>query len=179
MTKSQIREQLRQRRASLNDEYRSLANQQLIQNITSSALWQQAQTVAIYLAFGDEADISSLLTTDKSIFLPSIKSNDMQFQLYDERINFETLSYGLKQPRYLDDLPAADIDLILMPLVGFDMSGNRLGMGGGYYDRYFAKVKTGIRAGVAYHCQQVEQLPCDPWDVRIQHIFTEQQYIKI
>lgn len=174
MIKSQLRQHLRQRRASLFGDARTLANQQLVQNITASSLWRHSQSVAIYLAMGDEADISSLLTVDKAIYLPSIKGNDMQFQLWDEHTAFETLSFGLKQPQFNEQLSPAKIDLYLMPLVGFDSNGNRLGMGGGYYDRYFSKHSSGIKAGVAYQCQHVEQLPTDPWDVTIQHIFTEQ-----
>lgn len=174
MSKSTIRDQLRLRRSGLSEAHRHQANLQIVEHIRNSEFWQQAKAVAIYLAFGDEADISALLESTQAIYLPSIKGKDMQFQLFTEGTQFETLGYGLKQPCFIDDLPQDSLDLYLMPLVGFDLNGTRLGMGGGYYDRYFATHHKGIRAGVAYQCQQVEQLPSDPWDVKIQHIFTEQ-----
>ena len=103
----------------------------------------------------------------------------MQFQLFTEEMQFEKLNYGLKQPHFIDGLLNPDIDLYLMPLLAFDLKGNRLGMGGGYYDRYLANIQTGIRAGVAFNCQQVEQLPTEHWDVKLHTIFTEQGQLNI
>ncbi|MCB1583705.1 MAG: 5-formyltetrahydrofolate cyclo-ligase [Xanthomonadales bacterium] len=174
MNKTKIRQQLRLHRANINNNNRHQFNQNIIQHIYDSTIWQQAKSVAIYLPFGGEADISILSKADKMIYLPAIKGENMQFQIWNNQITFETLNYGLKQPTFVDGLNQDPIDLYLMPLVGFDSKGNRLGMGGGFYDRYFAESHKGVKAGVAYQCQQVEQLPSDPWDVKIQHIFTEQ-----
>ncbi len=179
MNKSDLRSEMHLIRSQISKTEQSELNQQLYHQITQSKLWQDAQSVAIYLAFNNEADVSSLLNTDKLIYLPSIKGNQMQFHLHTQQTVFETLSYGLKQPQYDPLLAPAKIDLYLMPLLAFDPAGNRLGMGGGFYDRYFAQQHNGERAGIAFSCQLVEQLPTDPWDVKLQHIFTEQKHIKL
>jgi 5-formyltetrahydrofolate cyclo-ligase len=178
--KTELRADLRQRRASIRDDERSTLNQRITQRILQSELWQNATDVALYLAFNREADITGLLEQagDKNLYLPAISGDDMQFQVVTEQMRFETLSYGLQQPKFIPDTPRPRIELYLMPLLGFDASGNRLGMGGGYYDRYFASDHQGIRAGVAFACQQVRQLPSDPWDVKLQHIFTDQEHLK-
>jgi 5-formyltetrahydrofolate cyclo-ligase len=179
MDKPALRAQMHTLRANLSKSYQQSANQALVNTILQAECWQQSDAVAIYLAFKQEADITELLTANKDIYLPSIKNQTMQFQLYTKEMQFEKLNYGLKQPHFIDGLPNPDMDLYLMPLLAFDLKGNRLGMGGGYYDRYFANIQTGIRAGVAYNCQQVDQLPTEQWDVRLHTIFTEQGQLNL
>ena len=71
--------------------------------------------------------------------------------------------------------------LLLMPLVGFDAQGNRLGMGGGFYDRTLANINAlknrPTLVGVAHDCQQVDELPVEPWDVPLDLIVTPTQII--
>ena len=91
--------------------------------------------------------------------------------------------FGIKEP--IDGSPssAQTLDLILIPLVGFDQRGNRLGMGGGFYDRTLAfKLKTPQRPnliGLAHECQRVEHLETDPWDIPMTGILTSHKSIKI
>ncbi|TDR16836.1 5-formyltetrahydrofolate cyclo-ligase [Marinicella litoralis] len=177
MNKIELRSEFLQSRLNTSKQQQINHNHQLVNHIKQSDLWLTAHSVAIYLAFNGEADISALLQTDKLIYLPAIKGQRMQFQLFTTDTVFETLSYGLKQPKYIDDLIQDPIDLYLMPLVAYDIHGNRLGMGGGFYDRYFASDVTGIRAGVAFSSQRADQLPVDQWDVTLQHIFTEQGHL--
>jgi 5-formyltetrahydrofolate cyclo-ligase len=179
--KTELRADLRQRRAAIRDDERSSLNQLITKRIMHSTLWQEATDVALYLAFNREADITALLdqASDKNLYLPAISGEQMQFQLVTEQLRYETLSYGLQQPVFIPDTPRPNIQLYLMPLLGFDATGNRLGMGGGFYDRYFAEPHQGIRAGVGFACQQVQQLPSDSWDVKLQHVFTEQEHLII
>jgi 5-formyltetrahydrofolate cyclo-ligase len=70
----------------------------------------------------------------------------------------------------------ADIDLLLMPLVGWDESGTRLGMGAGFYDRALAPLcqsDAPVRAGVAYQLQKIPDLPNEPWDIRLHMLLSE------
>lgn len=87
--------------------------------------------------------------------------------------------YGIEQPllRFQDILPARALDLVLMPLVGFDARGNRLGMGKGYYDRTFGFKRGGGRrrpllVGLAHECQRVEALDTAAWDVPLAAVAT-------
>jgi len=64
-------------------------------------------------------------------------------------------------------------DVVLTPLVAFDGRGHRLGMGGGYYDRYFARTPTKRRIGIAHECQRAEELPTSPSDIALSDVVTE------
>ncbi len=88
----------------------------------------------------------------------------------------EKSRFGIPEPVRSPEIPVCDIDLLLMPLVGWDESGNRLGMGAGFYDRVLAPLSQSdvpIRAGVAYQLQKVPIMPIDPWDIRLHMILSE------
>ncbi len=80
--------------------------------------------------------------------------------------------------------PTWTLDIILLPLVGFDRYGNRLGMGGGFYDRTLARLnhcdmKRPLLIGLAHHCQEVEQLQTQSWDIPLDIIATDKELIRI
>ena len=174
MNKTSIRADLLQKRKQLNDAFIHAASLKVVSQIVASNQYQQSQHIAIYLPINGEVDLTSLLQDHhKTWYLPAIQGKDMQFQQFDSMANLSTHQFGVKQPRFIESLPAPNLDLCLLPLVAFDLLGNRIGMGGGYYDRYFADNKTTLLAGVAYGFQLIDQLPADPWDVKLHHIFTK------
>ena len=90
-------------------------------------------------------------------------------------------SYGIPEPLSKGNRPACNLDIVLMPLVAFDKQGNRLGMGGGYYDKTFAFKrqtlwrKKPILVGLSHHFQQVDELNNDNWDIPLTAIVTNQK----
>jgi 5-formyltetrahydrofolate cyclo-ligase len=68
-----------------------------------------------------------------------------------------------------------NIDLIICPCTVFDESCNRMGMGGGYYDRYLPKCKNAVVAAAAFEVQKAEQVPMEPWDKAVDLVFTEKK----
>ncbi len=175
MDKQHFRSNLLAQRRRLSDTWIQTNSQLVADHIKRSQIWQDAKHICLYLPFNGEVDLRLLLNSkDKNIYLPSIQGQAMQFHLYDDSMDMTQHRYGLSQPRFIDQLPPPPLELCLMPLVGFDLHGNRLGMGGGFYDRYFAQNKGTILAAAAYQFQHIDQLPADTWDVKLQHIFTEQ-----
>jgi len=73
--------------------------------------------------------------------------------------------------------PASSIDAALVPMVGFDRTGRRLGYGAGYYDRFFEANPHIPRIGMAYACQEAELIPTEPFDARMDYIVTEDEVI--
>jgi 5-formyltetrahydrofolate cyclo-ligase len=149
--------------------------------------FKHSQKVAVYLASDGEIDcnaiIQTLLRQDKQVYLPvlhPITHRQLLFVQYDANTPMRYNRFGIKEPQLKRSriVPAQALDIILMPLVGFDASGNRLGMGGGFYDTSLEKVvnsgwnKTPMRVGLAHNCQQVSHLPKEPWDVPLNQVIT-------
>jgi 5-formyltetrahydrofolate cyclo-ligase len=93
--------------------------------------------------------------------------------------------YGIPEPSIQEQqLPAWAMQVVLMPLVGFDRTGNRLGMGGGFYDRTFAFKRNRIHArplliGLAHSVQEVAALPTESWDMPLDLIATEKELLRV
>ena len=177
--KSQLRQRLRQQRNALTQQQVESNARIIVEKIITSAYWQQSQHVGIYLPIKNEVDLTALLHTEKTCYIPSVRGSAMQFHRYHQQLPLITTAYGLSQPKFASCHKQPQLDLCLMPLVGFDTQGHRLGMGGGYYDRYFENNSDTVLLGVAHAVQKHEQLPTDPWDVKLQGIITEQDWFLI
>ncbi len=141
--------------------------------------------VAAYYARDGEVDLAPLIDVcwqrRIAVALPVLSGQRMAFASYRPDTALRDNRYGIPEPAAPHD--GADLTgepppllptVVLAPLVAFDDGGNRLGMGGGYYDRYFAAHPTALRIGVAHACQRVEALPSNPWDVPVDALVTEQ-----
>ncbi len=174
-----LRKQLRQRRRQLNAEARQWASQLICQNIVQLSEWITARKIAGYQALPEEVNLTACLSEfGKTIYLPKIEANRLQFRLWDSDNalipnDLGILEPGTEQPK----ISPSELDLVLVPLVGFDRHGQRLGMGGGFYDRTFsfriAKTTAPFLLGVAFECQCVTNLVPQPWDVKLDAIATE------
>ena len=100
----------------------------------------------------------------------------MKFQQWSLESTMAENAYGIPEPCGTPEIPLFDIDLVLMPLVGWDQFGARLGMGAGYYDRAlhpFANLDSPLRVGVAYQLQRVPRLPAEPWDIHLHGVISD------
>ncbi|KQM66771.1 MULTISPECIES: 5-formyltetrahydrofolate cyclo-ligase [unclassified Sphingomonas] len=130
--------------------------------------------VASYVPIGGEADPArfdrAARAAGASLAWPVVIDRESPISFHvDDRMHDGP--FGLRQPGA--DSPPVAPDIILTPLVGFDAAGNRLGQGAGHYDRAFARWPDSLRIGIAWSMQQVDALPCDPWDVPLHAIVTE------
>lgn len=116
----------------------------------------------------------------KTLYLPVIDATGrphMSFQQIHAQTRWQTNRYGIVEP--VADAcwqrPVWTLDLLCMPLVGFDAQGGRLGMGGGYYDRCLAASGMPLPAllGLAHACQQVEQIPLESWDMPLDAVLSD------
>jgi len=91
--------------------------------------------------------------------------------------------YGIPEPERGEMLAPDELDVVLLPLLGFDRSGNRLGMGAGYYDRSFEFLREATRPSrpvlvcIGYHFQEVPPMTAEPWDVRLDFVATDRELI--
>lgn len=187
--KENIRNRLKKQRADLslallNDLSKSIAN-----TVRKSKAFQNADNIGFYYSVRGEADPSSLIstaTTDKHFFLPVLSKNKdegLVFIELDEETQLQNNKFGIPEPRYDKEriVKANTLDLVITPLLAFDKNGNRLGMGGGFYDRCFSFKKDGIikplLMGYAYSFQEVESIETEPWDIGLDMIAIENTLI--
>ena len=179
--RNQLRQQIRKTRANLT----ALQQQQAEDSITQQALAlieeRNAQHIALYVSFDGEISTEKLIKTlwaqDKYVFLPVLhpfNPNHLLFLRYLPDTPMLKNKFGIWKPKLnvQNVLPLDELDILFTPLVAFDKQGNRLGMGGGFYDRTLQHWQKSpfIPVGLAHQCQQVEQLPTEAWDVPLHQI---------
>lgn len=181
-----LRAHLREARAALDPEQAAVASRAAATHLVHSADFLQAHRIAGYVAIGNEADPEAALVAaheqGKSVYLPRIRPG--------RRLVFAPWQPGdtlQKHPRLgipepapgAPTIRAEQLDLVIVPLVGFDAEGHRLGMGGGFYDRNFAfrqgrPATKPILAGFAHASQICRAIPPEPWDTPLDLVVTEQ-----
>ena len=179
--RNQLRQQIRKTRANLT----ALQQQQAEDSITQQALAlieeRNAQHIALYVSFDGEISTDKLIKTlwaqDKHVYLPVLhpfNPNHLLFLRYLPDTPMLKNKFGIWEPKLnvQNVLPLDELDILFTPLVAFDKEGNRLGMGGGFYDRTLQNWQNSsfIPVGLAHQCQQVEQLPTEVWDVPLHQI---------
>lgn len=181
MSKAELRERLRARRQRLDPLHQRRAAQRLARLVARAAFFRRARRLAFYLPNDGEIDPTPLLrlaaAAGKEIYLPRLdRRRRLQFARWRPGEPLVRNRYGIPEPRRGPTTPATRLDLIFVPTVGFDRSGRRLGMGGGFYDRTFARPRPHRRpllVGLAHHFQECAQLPADPWDVGLDLVVTD------
>ena len=179
--RNQLRQQIRKTRANLT----ALQQQQAEDSITQQALAlieeRNAQHIALYLSFDGEISTDKLIkilwAQGKLVYLPVLhpfNPNHLLFLRYLPDTPMLKNKFGIWEPKFnvQNVLPLDELDILFTPLVAFDKQGNRLGMGGGFYDRTLQNWQNSsfIPVGLAHQCQQVEQLPTEAWDVPLHQI---------
>jgi 5-formyltetrahydrofolate cyclo-ligase len=185
-----LRAELRAQRRKLTPEAREHAARLVARNVDRAFRLRAGQRVAIYAAMREELDTAPLIELAQArgcrIFLPRIDRRTGRIQFLETLPGgLESVNHlGIVEPKGSASVPARWLNLVLLPLVGFDARGVRLGMGGGYYDRTFAfrnrhEVWRGPRlVGVAYSFQQLPSITAAAHDVLMDAIVTEKGVIR-
>lgn len=186
--KAELRRRLRAQRHALTPDTRSLAAERMAANLVAVRAFRASRCVACYLPNDGEIDtvevIEHIRRLRKRCYLPvlsPLRHDRLWFAPANPGAELTVNRYGILEPavppRAL--VRAQDLDLVLLPLVGFDETGHRLGMGGGYYDRSlaFLRYRRYWRKphvlGLANDFQKVAVLPHDEWDVPLDAIVTD------
>lgn len=144
----------------------------LIEAVWRWPTYANARTVAIYLAFGSEADLAPLLADERDVVVPRVDPGGGPLRFHRAGGTLRRHAMGMMEPTA--DAPRVDpeaIDLVLVPGLAFDRSGARLGHGAGYYDAWLPLLRPDTpRVGVTHPDLVVDELPCEPHDVRMTHL---------
>jgi len=185
--RTSLRKSLRHARRLLSLREQNDAAVALHHMLAGQRFFRSAKRLAFYLASDGEIDPSLLLAAALSrgqqCFLPLIhpfRRSRLLFLRYRSGDRLQHNRWGIPEP-HLDArrlVSARTLDVVLVPLVGFDAQGNRLGMGKGFYDRTFsfraaAQRRRPLLVGLAHECQRVESLESETWDVRMDRIVSD------
>ena len=178
-----LRTQFAAQRRNLDDQTRQAADLAISRHLEHYPPLQNARVVAAYAASNAEVDLTStidqLWLAGVQVVLPVVGANgQMVFFHYTPDTDVQINRFGILEPRNSQEIQPSHIDVVLAPLVAYDSWGNRLGMGGGYYDRYLPQTRAFI-LGVAYACQySASELPHEPWDVRCHAVVTQNSVVE-
>ena len=181
--KDKIRNISKSNREALKKDFIKQASSDISQKIITSKYFKDANNIGCYLSTEYEVStdiiISSAHKTNKNLYVPKIKQGHaMDFVKMTLNSNMVKNRYGIHEPLYEDIIDANKLDIVLVPIVAFDEKKNRIGMGGGFYDRKFkyiknTKKKYPLLIGIAFECQKVKKIKPENWDVKLSTIVTE------
>lgn len=177
---------MRSMRNAMTPENRHSASMQVIDNLQRLSVFNTARTIHTYVAWRDEVDnhalIAELLRQGRTVIVPKVDLAHQRLLHYriDHFCELRPGAFGILEPHdsshAVQSLTSDSFDLILVPGVAFDVRGNRLGYGGGYYDRFLQSLTTPTVA-LAFDRQLVPALPVQSHDRAVQYIVTESRII--
>jgi 5-formyltetrahydrofolate cyclo-ligase len=185
-----LRASLRAKRRAVTPEQRAKAARQVARNVDRVFRLRPGLRIGLYASFREELDTAPLIRLARErgcrIFVPRIDARTISMKFVEALAGAREITnrLGIVEPHGTLPIKARWLDLVLLPLVGFDAQGMRLGMGGGYYDRTFAyrNRHTAWRGprlvGVAYSFQQVPSIASAAHDVRLDAVVTEAGVIR-
>lgn len=182
--KTQLRAIARQRRRNFVASIDPLAHRLAFKVLPSplARRLEGARVVALYMGLDDEAPgqrlAAPLTAMGKTVALPRVldRLGSMDFLGWSAEEKLFPGPFGTSHPDPQGG--PVDPDVIFAPLLGFDRAMNRLGQGGGYYDRAFARHPQALRVGLAWSVQEHDRLPADPWDLPLDMVMTEVELIE-
>ena len=183
-----LRDSLRQARRDLTPDQQSEAAQRLFDLVAEQDFFTNASHIAFYKCIDGEIDpqllLNKALAEGKSCYLPTISAENvdqMSFAPFDKDTTLTENEWGIGEPPVPEELVSpTSFDVVFVPLVGFDASCFRLGMGKGFYDRTFSfkifnRRSRPLLVGLAHDCQITDSFPTASWDVRLDAVITAEK----
>lgn len=178
--KRSLRAYMKERRGQ--NENRDVKEILLLDNLKNFLFEQEKSGISlqkffVYLSFSSEAPtdrlIEWLLKEGKEVYCPRIENKEMHAVKYGE--DFTLSDYGIREP--VGDIYEGELDVLIMPLLAIDKLGNRLGYGGGFYDKFIKKQPNAKRIAYCYDFQVVKNVPTEENDEKTQNIVTDKRII--
>jgi len=183
-TKPQLRREIEHQRGNLDPGWCRERSREIVRRVCDLDVFRSAECISLYKALPGEVDVEALFThcwaTEKQTCMPVFNAVLRRYELsgIDARTRFRIANYGIREPESPVPVAIDRVDLMIVPGVAFDTEGNRLGRGGGYYDRLLAGF-GGASVAVAFDFQIVPLLPCEPHDQPVDMVVTESKLLKV
>jgi 5-formyltetrahydrofolate cyclo-ligase len=184
-TKDELRRSLRQRRASIGQTQRARAATAAASLLDNLPLWAGCRRLGLYQPGSEEFDCTPIAARARergiALYLPVMEAQSrLSFAHWADGAELIVNRYGIAEPDTgAGRIAVSALDLVLVPLVGWDRRGGRLGMGGGYYDRALAVAVRPPLVGLAYAAQEVASVPVDSWDIPLDYVLTERELVSV
>ncbi|KGK91974.1 5-formyltetrahydrofolate cyclo-ligase [Desulfosporosinus sp. HMP52] len=180
-SKIEVRKSCLQQRAALGEQERSNKSFLIRKKLEDLPEFKTAQTVMLFLNFRDEvettASAEAVIACEKKLILPRCAPKGILLPLKVSNlvVDLEPGAWGIREPKLTnEEVNPLEIDLVVVPGAGFDLQGNRLGYGGGFYDRFFPRLKSLTpRVALGFECQIIDQVPVDKHDAKMTKLVTE------
>lgn len=185
--KKKLRKEFLARRNSLSGEEINLFSHEITVNLQRHDSINNAPKVHCYMSFASEVRtqeiVSWLLAIGKQVYVPIVKGDILLHAEIKNTTEYRTDAFGIPTPMEIQTLVTEQIqfsaqDCIIIPMVCFDIKGNRLGYGKGYYDKFLSETK-GKKVGIAFECQYYEHLPVENFDYPMDMIITEKRIMEV
>ena len=172
-SKSSIRKKINEITDGLTDEMKDKLSEKGMEEIEKHELFIDAKTVAIYWSLPNEVkthDLIEMHFDKKNILLPAINGDNLDLKRYEGKEHLANNNkYGIAEPQGTITYSLAEVDLIIVPGVAFDVHNKRLGRGKGFYDRLLVNCKCPI-IGICFPHQLVDEIPVEPHDIKMDHV---------
>lgn len=178
-TKHETRRKGIKARRELSHEARKEFSERIVQNIAASPLFACSQNIMIYAAREEEVDLNSLTSipesSSKRFFYPKVSDKEIIPLCPDNSEAWITGSFGISEPDPLrsSSIEPDKLDLVICPCTSFDENCSRIGMGGGYYDRFLPCCINAKVVAAAFECQKAKDVPIESTDIKMEAVFTE------
>ncbi len=191
--KKRLREKLLKKRDSIPPEQKALQETSIEKRLFELDNFKKANSILMYVSFRSEVNTRKFLDDihkmGKRLILPLVDARHKILKLYEVKDNSELAPgyMGIPEPDVRENrrVTIKDIDLVVIPGTGFDIQGNRLGYGGGYYDRLLsyeskqlAEVEHIPTVALAFEEQIGEEIPAEPHDIQVDMIITDKRLIR-
>ncbi|HEX2748024.1 MAG TPA: 5-formyltetrahydrofolate cyclo-ligase [Verrucomicrobiales bacterium] len=180
--KSGIRRRLHDRLRATEPEERTAWSAALRGHLLSSDRWREAGTVMLFAALRYEPDLIPLIEAapEKRLVFPALENDLIVARAVHSPGDLEPAGHGIREPapKRCPALPPQEIDLVLVPGLGFGRDGSRLGRGRGHYDRFLTTLPdTALLCGTAFQCQLSDALPAEGHDIPMHALLTENGWL--
>ena len=179
--KKEIRKKILGQRKELETEFIREASAHICQSIQELDLYKKAEDICLYMPIRNEVELDVLRefswADGKRTWLPKVRDEQMDFCLFGPQSSLREGAYGILEPEESEVLVPRDTTLVIMPGAVFSEARDRIGYGGGYYDRYLSEHVLCHTLAVCYELQIVEDLPTEEHDIRPDAVISERRIL--
>jgi 5-formyltetrahydrofolate cyclo-ligase len=184
-SKKELRNEILKKRDAITKEAHTEKSNYIAQYVIGHSVFEESNVILLFASFRNEVDTANIfkhaIAAGKKVYYPKVLGKEMEFYRVESEDDFEEGRWGIREPKIEDKrkfIPKQDDDIcVIMPGAVFDKNGNRIGYGGGYYDKFLKKIETvrTHKVGIGFACQviDIEGFPTEEHDVTLDMLVTE------